>query len=269
MKNLKSFCIIYFTFFITTSLLCSSDTIEIVFSRISGSPNYEKYCHYLQKYYPSIKCINAYGIEVNELRNIMANACGVVLTGGLDVNPKYYGRAYDSALCEVDDYRDSLEFALLEIAFEKKLPIFAICRGEQILNVYLGGTLFPDLPTYYPSDVVHRCKNPSEQCLHKVVLDKSSFFYKLVQEDTIIVNSFHHQGVERLGKGLRKVAWTLDGLIESYEWEDPKGKPTILAVQWHPERLPDENPVSRALALEFINRVLEYKKNLPRIRTTK
>jgi len=254
--------LVYLIFFILTFKSFSSDSLNIIFSKIVGTENYLKYCSYLKSINSKLKCINAYGTQINEVPKLFDNAYGLVLTGGPDVNPRYYGKPQDSSLCEVDDYRDSLEFKLLEYAFEYKIPIFAICRGEQILNVFLNGTLYPDIPTYFPSDVIHRCDKPNDKanCLHIVYISKESQLFKLLNEDSIIVNSFHHQGVEKLGTGLKAVAKSPEGLIEAYEWEDPNNNQFILAVQWHPERMENTNFVSKKLGEYFIEHVLKYKR---------
>ncbi|MFN3782104.1 MAG: gamma-glutamyl-gamma-aminobutyrate hydrolase family protein, partial [Candidatus Kapaibacteriota bacterium] len=199
--------------------------------------------------------------EFDELYDLCKDAHGLVLTGGPDVNPKYYGREEDSTLCEIDNKRDSYEFRLLEYAFQFKIPIFAICRGAQILNIYLGGTLYPDIPTYFPSNITHKCNSPNNQCFHKIILNKATVLYDVLKEDTILVNSFHHQGVEKLADGLKISSTSLDGLIESYEWENPLREPFFIAVQWHPERLFPENTSSKILGLMFLEKVAEYKKS--------
>ncbi|ROL58187.1 gamma-glutamyl-gamma-aminobutyrate hydrolase family protein [Bacteroidetes/Chlorobi group bacterium Naka2016] len=251
-----------FLFFLVCCMklnLYGNDTLNILFSKSIGSENYNKYCSYIKAINPNINCINAYGLKLEEIASTFQNIDGLVLTGGPDVNPKYYQKEQDSSLCNVDDYRDSLEFLLLELAFKNNIPIFAICRGEQILNVYLGGTLYPDIPTYFPSETVHRCENPNSQCFHWVYLEKNSNLYKLIGQDSILVNSFHHQGVEKLGKGLVPTAFSKEGLIEAYEWKDSSMKPYFLAVQWHPERLGIEDIASRKLAEEFLRKVIERK----------
>lgn len=250
--------IVILTFLLPT-LVFSSDTLNVLFSKTIGSENYSKYCLYIKQNYPKINCINAYGSELEEIASILPKIDGLVLTGGPDVNPKYYGKDHDSLLCEIDDYRDTLEFLLIDYAFQKQIPIFAICRGAQILNVYLGGTLYADLPTYLPSEIVHRCNNSTENCLHPIYLDTNSYFYSWIGKDTIIVNSYHHQGVEKLGRGLKPVAFSPDGLVEAYEWDNSQNRPFIIAVQWHPERLGNENQVSKILAEKFINKIIEHK----------
>ncbi len=237
----------------------SNDSLIIVFSKIIGSENYSKYCTYLKSINPKAKCINAYGLSLNEVEEIIKKADGLVLTGGPDVNPSFYGKAQDSNLCEVDNYRDSLEFKLLDFAFKMEIPIFAICRGHQLLNVYLGGTLYPDIPTYFPSGISHRCDTIPNKCFHMVYVNRESDFFKMVELDSFQVNSFHHQGVEKLAKGLQPTAHSPDGLIEAFEWEKPNSKPFFIAVQWHPERLALENPISKILGQNFIKKVIERK----------
>ncbi len=246
------------------SMICQivgKDSLRIVFSKAVGSENYKKYCQYLQNIYPDINCVNAFGWRIEEIDSLFDGVDGLVLTGGVDVNPRYYGRSGDSSLCEIDDYRDSLEFKLIKLAIEKGIPIYAICRGEQILNVFLGGTLYPDIPTYKHNAVQHSCGN-AVLCVHPVIIDKESNLYKLVEQDTILVNSFHHQGVERLANGLKPVAFAEDGLIESYEWENPEGKPFFIAVQWHPERLDTKDPTAFGLGKKFIEEVIRRKKTI-------
>lgn len=248
---LLSKILIFFTFV----SLSSQDTLRIVFSKVIGSENYKKYISFFQSIYPQFVGINAYGFEVNKLDSLLGDFDGLVLTGGPDVHPKYYDRSDDSIFCDFDLYRDSLEFKLLDIAFERKLPIFAICRGEQILNVYLGGSLYPDIETFHSRETRHRCPENENQCEHLVSVDTLSYFYKIVQKDLFLVNSYHHQGVDKLGKYLKAVAWSPDGLIEAYEWEVPNTKPFFIAVQWHPERLGVYNIVSRKLATKFFEEV--------------
>lgn len=246
-------------FFLTIQVL-GKDSLRVVFSKAVGSENYRKYCQYLRNIYPEIDCINAFGQKPEKIDSIFKDVDGLVLTGGVDVNPRYYGRSEDSSLCEVDDYRDSLEFQLIKLAFEKNLPIYAICRGEQILNVYLGGTLFPDIPTYKPNAIQHSCGD-GKPCNHLVIVEKESNFCKLIGRDTFTVNSSHHQAVEHLAKDLKGVAFAEDGVIEAYEWENPDGKPFLIAVQWHPERLNSNDPVAFILGKKFIEEVLQRKRN--------
>lgn len=239
--------------------LFSEDSLRIVFSKGIGSENYSKYFSFLQATQPSIISINAYGLDIDKLDSALGDFDGLVLTGGPDIHPKFYGQEKDTPFCEIDLYRDSLEFKLLDIAFRKKLPILAICRGEQILNVYLGGTLYPDISTFAPGNVRHRCDENGAQCLHQVYVDNKSLFYQIVSMDSFNVNSFHHQAVATLGKNLRAVARSSDGLIESFEWVEPLDKPFFIAVQWHLERLGITDKVSFKLSKWFLEEVRKRK----------
>ncbi len=241
-------------FFFLLFISSASDSLKIIFSKSFGSENYEKYPKYFKKIDPNIECINAYGTSLTELYKIIEDADGLVLTGGPDVHPKFYDQEADTSYCDIDPYRDSLEFALLDFAFKNQIPIFAICRGFQILNVYLGGSLFPDIPIFFGTKVEHRCDYNINQCKHEIKIIESSSLFNLLGKDTLLVNSFHHQGVNRLGKGLKASAMAFDGLIEAYEWEEPGKKPFFIAVQWHPERL-DSADSSILLAKKFIEAV--------------
>lgn len=256
---MKLFLLSKAVFLLTFLTLASQDSLRIVFSKATGSENYRKYISFIQSVYPSVYGINAFGMEIGRLDSLLGEFDGLVLTGGPDVHPRYYGREEDTAFCEYDLYRDSLEFYLIDIAFRRKIPIFAICRGEQILNVYLGGSLHPDLPTFASGNIRHRCNENEGQCLHLVFLDTNSNFYKLIGLDSFFVNSFHHQGVARLGKNLRPVAFSSDNLVEAYEWDKANQEPFIIAVQWHPERLGIKDTVSNILATRFIEEVLRIK----------
>lgn len=241
-------------------MLIANDTLVIIFSKSEGSEKYQKYCSYLKSLNPNIICIDAYKLQFDDLYDLCKIAHGLVLTGGPDVHPKFYGKDKDSSLCEIDEKRDSLEFKLIEYAFQYKIPIFAICRGAQILNIYLGGSLYPDIPTYYPSNITHRFNSLNNQCFHNVIIHKNTTLYNIIKRDSILVNSYHHQGVEKLAKRLKISATSEDGLIESYEWENPHQEPFFIAVQWHPERLYPGDNTSEILGLKFLEKVAEYKK---------
>jgi putative glutamine amidotransferase len=158
----------------------------------------------------------------------LAAVRGLVLTGGEDVAPDRYGQAPHPRLGDVDPIRDAAELALIAAARERGLPILAICRGIQILNVALGGTLYQDLPTERPSDIPH------ETSRHAIRVEASSRLGRTLGTPTASVNSRHHQAIRDLAPGLKAVAWAEDGIIEGAEPAD-QGGPWIVAVQWHPE----------------------------------
>lgn len=160
----------------------------------------------------------------------LAAVRGLVLTGGEDVAPDRYGQAPHPRLGDVDPIRDAAELALIAAARKRGLPILAICRGIQILNVALGGTLYQDLPSERPSGVAHS----DETSRHDVRVEAASRLGQTLGAEVASVNSRHHQAIRDLAPDLKAVAWADDGVIEGVEPAD-QGAPWIVAVQWHPE----------------------------------
>jgi putative glutamine amidotransferase len=165
---------------------------------------------------------------------------GLLLTGGEDVAPAKYGEAPHETVVDDDPGRDDFEIALIAAARARRLPIFAICRGVQVLNVACGGTLVQDIPSQLPGSLEHSLPIPPNQSYslaHDVWLEKDSLLSKLMGErlsdaDTCAVNSRHHQAVKDVAQGFRVCATAPDGVIEAIE--DPS-VPFCLGVQWHPE----------------------------------
>lgn len=167
---------------------------------------------------------------------------GLLLTGGEDVEPARYGAVPHPALGKTNAARDATEVALLAAARARRVPVLAICRGIQILNVALGGTLVQDLRTERPSGVQH--DQPHDQPhdhaarTHDVTIAADSRLAAATGATSMAVNSYHHQAVDRVGRGLRVTATSSDGIIEGAEMEDPAW--WVLAVQWHPEDLTND-----------------------------
>jgi putative glutamine amidotransferase len=168
-------------------------------------------------------------IEPGDAAAVLVAASGVLLTGGADVEPAAYGAAPHSRLGSTDPERDAVEIALLRGAHERHQPVLAICRGIQLVNVALGGTLVQDLPSERPSSVTHADSSGR----HALRIAPGSLLHRTVG-DLAWVNSRHHQAVGHVAPGLRPVAWAEDGVIEALEWADEPA-PWMLAVQWHPE----------------------------------
>jgi putative glutamine amidotransferase len=170
----------------------------------------------------------------------LAGVHGLLLTGGEDVAPAKYGEEPHPTVVNDESGRDDFEIALIAAARGRGLPIFAICRGVQVLNVASGGTLVQDIPSQLPGSIEHSLPIPPNQpysLAHDVWLEKDSLLSKLMGErlsdaDTCAVNSRHHQAVKDLGRGFRVSATAPDGVIEAIE--DPT-VPFCLGVQWHPE----------------------------------
>ena len=160
---------------------------------------------------------------------------GLVLTGGEDIDPRHYGLRAHPALGDVHAGRDSFELALVRAAMARRLPTLAICRGIQIANVALGGTLVQDLPSEWPGALQHEGTWPRDQRVHGVRVEARSRLAKSLGAEKLTVNSFHHQAVASLAPGLTAVAHAPDGVIEGVEWTGDDW--WMLGVQWHPEEL--------------------------------
>jgi putative glutamine amidotransferase len=173
---------------------------------------------------------------------------GLLLGGGADVDPARYDRPRRSdAGVTLDPARDDLDFSLLDAARRASIPIFGVCRGLQVINVALGGTLFQDLPRERPSRIPHAVRVPKNFLAHPVSVAAGSRLESISSSRTFEVNSRHHQGIDRIAPGLSRSAEAPDGLIEAIEAEEG---PFLVAVQWHPENLYASAP-SRALFESF------------------
>ena len=164
---------------------------------------------------------------------------GLLLTGGEDIHPAWYGAEPSSHLHPPSRERDLFELALFAAARQRELPILGICRGVQLINVALGGTLYQDLPTERPGLVHHDPDTAREARTHAVRLEGGSRAASALGVLELTVNSIHHQAVNRLGRGLVASGWSEDGLIEAVE--APAGDSWLLGVQWHPEEMLAEN----------------------------
>lgn len=187
---------------------------------------------------------------------------GLVLTGGHDVFPPIYGGPIDHVkVTEVDTKRDDFERRAIDCALQGSMPILGICRGLQLMNVHQGGTLILDIEEAgYRS---HKKEIPGVENNHRVFVEKGSFLDSITHAQTGTVNSSHHQAVRDLGKDLRSVAFSDDGIIEAMEWVEPEGKPFFLLVQWHPERMSDRtSPFSGNILKNFLNSILETRDSL-------
>lgn len=158
---------------------------------------------------------------------------GLVLTGGEDVDPARYGMEPSPFLGKVDARRDALELALAKEAAQRGMPILAICRGLQVLNVALGGSLVQDLPSERPSALRHRQEEASTEGTHEVRVSAGTLLAELAGSERLLVNSFHHQAVESTAPGLVESAQAADGVIEALEGRAG----FMVGVQWHPECL--------------------------------
>jgi putative glutamine amidotransferase len=170
---------------------------------------------------------------------------GLLLSGGIDVDPALYGQPRHPKLGRVDRERDDFELALTREALRRDLPILAICRGQQVLNVATGGTLYQDLPSQLEGAVGHEASGSRTRLSHTVEVEPGSLLERILGRGPLSVNSFHHQAVERLGDGLVTSGRSpADGVIEAVEM---KGRTFVVGVQWHPESFWNEASSFHAL----------------------
>ena len=162
------------------------------------------------------------------LRKALKKIDILLLPGGVDVAPERYGEARSPQLGEVNMERDAFEYRILTEAVRLRKPVLGICRGVQVLNVFLGGSLYQDLPSEYPdTSVIHM------DAQHLINIERNTRLYRVLGKETVEVNSFHHQAVKRLAPGLRVSACAPDGSIEAVECDSLP----IVGVQFHPELL--------------------------------
>jgi putative glutamine amidotransferase len=175
---------------------------------------------------------------------------GFLFTGGHDVNPKLYKQEKTDRCGEVCEERDRMEaYIFREVVLKQNKSALGICRGIQFFNVMLGGSLYQDIPAELPSTITHIHGPPYDVPAHSVRIIPESPLYKLIGKERIEVNSYHHQGVNRIAEGLEIMALADDGLAEAVYMP---ARPYVWAVQWHPEfSLKDE--ISKKIFASFVN----------------
>ena len=172
-----------------------------------------------------------------DMKELIGRVSGVCLSGGPDIHPSAYGQDEDPALGPTWIDLDDAELAVARAAYEAKLPILAICRGAQALNIARSGTLFQDLPIREESGVRHRRGHGQPNISHPVEIAPDSVLARALGTTELVVNSFHHQASDQIGRGLRAVAWSPDGVIEGIE---AIHRDFVVGVQWHAEAMEDE-----------------------------
>ncbi|HEX4345645.1 MAG TPA: gamma-glutamyl-gamma-aminobutyrate hydrolase family protein [Solirubrobacteraceae bacterium] len=193
-------------------------------------------------------------LDTDSIEPLLDGLCGLCLSGGPDLHPTVYGAAPHPALGPTEPHLDLFEVALLRAAEARDLPVLAICRGLQVLNVARGGTLVQDLPSERPSSVVHRQLAPGRIATHDVALEAGSRVADALGVLDTRTNSFHHQAVDVLGDGLRAVGWAIDGVVEALEATD---RSFMIAVQWHAESMV-ETAEQIALLRAFADTAMAY-----------
>ena len=184
--------------------------------------------------------------EPSAVSEVIGVAHGVLLTGGGDIQPSRYGAIPQDGTRHVDPERDAFEVALFDACVAVDLPLLAVCRGMQMMNVASGGTLYQDV--YAATGLYHDDYSRWREPVHKVKLEPHRQLANALGVVELPVNSVHHQGIDRLGDGLRAVAWADDDTVEGVELD---GATFAVGVQWHPEVLEDE-PEHQGLFRTFV-----------------
>ena len=187
--------------------------------------------------------------------DLVAHVDGIVLSGSnSDLDPQRYGQEPHPSLGHVIPERDAVDQLLLRSAAERNLPVLAICYGIQALNVYRGGTLYQDILSQVKDPIQHEQGEPYEPLTHAISVEEKSLLAELAGRTDPRVNSHHHQAIDRVGRGLRPIAWASDGVIEAVTNE--ASDQWMLGVQWHPEASIAIDDFSRAIFDHFVREVV-------------
>ena len=208
----------------------------------------------LEYFEPYRRAVIAAGAETVDLvpgTKTLPAVDGLLLPGGWDVDPSFYGEKRDDKVQEVDPELDQTELSLFQQAREREIPVLGICRGQQVINVAMGGTLMQHLEG-------HEVRALGRSHLaHVIEVDPSSELGRAAGDHKLRVNSLHHQAIKRLGEGLQQSARGEDGTVEGVETDDG----LIVAVQCHPEELTVDMPWARVLFERFVARAREHRQN--------
>ncbi len=191
------------------------------------------------------------GLSEESYRALLDRLDGLLLTGGGDIAVERFDGKFNPWIINADPHRDAMEFVLLQAAMESNTPFLGICRGMQVVNVAMGGTLYTHIQGQLLGGIKHDYDSGSQRqfLAHDVIIEKNSHLACILEEVGLKVNSLHHQGIKDLAPILRPVAYAPDGLVEAVELT---GHPFGIAVQWHPEWLTDQ-PSSRKLFQAFVD----------------
>lgn len=198
--------------------------------------------------------------DADYIAAVMDQLDGVLLPGSdSDVDPQRYGRDPHPQLGAVQPLKDETDLLVLEEIEKRRLPLFGICFGMQVLNVSRGGTLIQDIASQFPGAIKHEQGAPRDRHSHSVRLLEGSLAAALAKSGNAPVNSHHHQAIETLGRELVATAWSPDGLVEAVE--DPRADRFVMGVQWHPEIGWERDVFARALFERFVNEATAYSKS--------
>jgi putative glutamine amidotransferase len=223
---------------------------------VIGQPHITIWEYYIQS------VIRAGGIPIlipslinnDQLRQLASIADGILISGGGDIDPIIFKGQEHNKVYGIDEERDRVELELVKLAATRSIPLLGICRGLQVINIAMGGTLFTDIADQFSKSIKHSNKSFTK-IIHDVKVDPGSLLNSIVEQATLKVNSLHHQGINRLGSGLSVSAVAGDGLTEGIENSE---KEFFMGVQWHPEAM-TEDPAAIALFSSFINAAQKYR----------
>ncbi len=228
--------------------------MNIAISRGDNIGSYPKYESWLKNSNPTITCYNLYNLPERNSKELLKTCSGLLLTGGNDISPDLYGKPDETNRCpNIDKQRDDSEIKFIHEAIKLGMPILAICRGQQILNVALGGTLIVDIEEDHNKIIKHKLDgDQKDNCFHTINIELNSILNTINKSQQANVNSFHHQALDRVADCLKVTAIAEDGIIEAIEWKESKDKSFLLGVQWHPERMDIKDEDSNLIAKVFL-----------------
>lgn len=190
-----------------------------------------------------------YTENAESIRRFVDMCDGFIFSGGADIEPCRYGEEKSEKCGETTPYRDAIEFAVFSEAIKTNKPIMGICRGSQLINVALGGTLYQDIPSEIESDLTHKQEHPHSEPAHETGVVSGSLLHQVIGKSRIHINSLHHQAAKKLGAGLVPMAIADDGVIEGTYLP---GERLLWGFQWHPEKTFDKSEDSRLIFKKFV-----------------
>lgn len=206
---------------------------------VTDCSKYTNYSRWIEQFDQNIEVIKL-GYTITD-EDALKKCDAIVFTGGEDVHPTMYHKPEYIDFCYKDDIsisRDEYEWKVMEYAQANELPVLGICRGLQFINVFFGGTLIPDIPTWGRFSHAKLLDGRDRQ--HSVQIDPYSMLHKIIGTDQGMINSNHHQSADTIGNGLVVSAVSPDGVAEAMERKDPSSAAFLCLVQWHPERMADQ-----------------------------